>query len=149
MKATASRKQLIHQKIMAEEQSLIEELYSDAGGFDRERVVRILKTVLTIQRGEHTVFFKKEMELSADDKVIAYALVKKLLKSEGLAESSSVSGKEIKKQTGVKSGTVDSSIKRLKDNDALLVGSGSNYEIPAHQVEAVVDRLEKYSINKK
>jgi len=134
---------------MTENKSIIEELYTDSGGFDRERVVRVLKAVLTIQRGEHTVFFKKEVPLKAEDKVLAYALAKKLLKSEGAVDTSSVSGKELKKQTDVKSGTVDATIKKLKEEDGLLVGSGSNYEIPAHQVETVVERLEKCVGNKK
>lgn len=128
---------------MNTDKSLLEELYTDSGGFDRDRVVRALKAVLTIQRGEHTVFFKKEISLKAEDKILAYALVKKLLKTEGVSKISSVSGKELKKQTDVKPGTVDATIKKLKDVDGLLVGSGSNYEIPAHKVEDVVERLEK------
>ena len=131
-----------------DKQSLLDELYTDSGGFDRERVVKVLKMILTIQRGEHTVFFKKEPDLKEEDKVLAYALVKKLLKSEGAAKTSGVSGKEVKDQTSVKAGTVDAAIKKLKE-DGLLVGSGSNYEIPAHQVEEVVDRLEKCTQSKK
>lgn len=131
-----------------DKQSLLDELYTDSGGFDRERVVRVLKSILTIQRGEHVVFFKKEASLKEEDKVLAYALVKKLLKTEGVADTSGVSGKEVKEQTSVKAGTVDAAMKKLKE-DGLLVGSGSNYEIPAHQVEAVVDRLEKCAQTKK
>ena len=127
---------------MAEKNSLLEELYTDSGGFDAERAAKVLKQLLTIQRGNHAVFFKKDATLKEEDKVLAYMLVKKLLKSEGAADSSEVSGKEIKKQTPVKSGTVDAAIKKLKE-DGLITGSGSNYEIPAHEVEAVVDRLEK------
>ncbi len=134
---------------MDKNQSIIEDLYTDTGEFDRERVVSALKAILTIQRGEHTVFFKKDAELKAEDKILAYALVKKLLKNEGVVETSSVSGKEIKKQTDVKGGTVDSAIKKLKDTDGLLVGSGSSYEIPAHKVETIVERLEKCAPSKK
>lgn len=134
---------------MSENKSIIEELYTDSGGFDRERVVQALKAVLNIQRGEHAVFFKKEMALKAEDKILAYALVKKLLKTEGISEMSSVSGKELKKQTDVKPGTVDATIKKLKEVDGLLVGKGSAYEIPAHQVETVIERLEAYSSKKK
>ena len=68
-------------------------------------------------------------------------LVKKLLKSDGVAESSGVSGSEIKKQTNVRPGTVDAAIKKLRE-DGLIAGSGSSYEIPADEVDAVVDRLE-------
>ena len=127
---------------MTGKNSLLEELYTDSGGFDAERAAKVLKQLLTIQRGSHAIFFKKNATLREEDKVLAYMLVKKLLKSEGAAESSEVSGKEIKKQTNVKPGTVDAAIKKLKE-DGLIAGSGSNYEIPANEVEVVVDRLEK------
>lgn len=120
----------------------MEELYTDTGGFDHERAVQVLKNILNIQRGEHMVFFKPEVALKAEDKVLAFAMVKKLLKMDGVEESSSISGKEVKKQTDVKEGTVDFTMKKLKE-DGLLAGSGSNYEIPAHRVSAILDRLEK------
>jgi hypothetical protein len=126
---------------MAGKKSLLEDLYTDSGGFDAERAAEVLKQLLTVQRGSHAVFFKKDAALKEEDKVLAYMLVKKLLKSEGAIDSSEVSGKEIKQQTNVKSGTVDAAIKKLK-TDGLIAGSGSNYEIPAHEVEGVVDRLE-------
>lgn len=132
---------------MTGKNSLLEDLYTDSGGFDAERAAEVLKRLLTIQRGSHVVFFKKDATLKEEDKVLAYMLVKKLLKAEGVAATSEVSGKEIKAQTNVKSGTVDAAIKKLKE-DGLITGSGSNYEIPAHEVEAVIDRLEKRAPSK-
>ena len=129
---------------MIKNKSLIEELYTDSGGFNAERAVSILKALnISVQRGEHTVFFKKDLALKAEDKILAFSLIKKLLKSEGVVDSSSVSGKDIKTQTELKAGTVDATMKKLRQ-DGLLVGSGSSYDIPAHQVETVVERLEKY-----
>ena len=125
--------------------SLIDELYADSGAFDKERVVRTLKTILVIQRDEHLVTFK--IALKTEDKLLAFALVKKLLKSEGVEEQSGVSGKEAHKKTGIPQGTVDPTIQKLK-RDGLLVGRGSNYEIPTHQVELVLERLEKYKTKK-
>jgi hypothetical protein len=124
--------------------SILEELYADGGEFDRERATRALKAVLTIQRDEHKVFFKND-DMHADDKILAYALVKKLLKSEGVESTSSVSGSELKKKTDVRPGTVDSMIKKLREEDKLLIGGGSNYEIPTHKVQRVIERLEKYA----
>ncbi len=122
--------------------SILEDLYTDSGGFDEKRAVGALKKLLTIQRGTHAVFFKKGTSLKEEEKVLAYMLVKKLLKSEGAVETSEVSGKEIKAQTNVKSGTVDAAIKKLRE-EGLIAGSGSNYEILAHEADGIVDRLEK------
>lgn len=121
--------------------SLLEDLYTDSGGFDAERAARVLKSLLTIQRGTYAVFFKKGNTLKEEEKVLAYMVVKKLLKNEGEAVISAVSGMEIKKQTSVKSGTVDAAIKKLRE-EGLISGSGTNYEIPAHEIDAVLDRLE-------
>lgn len=126
---------------MTAKKSLLEDLYTDSGGFDAERASRVLKQILSIQRGSHAVFFKRETALKEEDKVLAYMLLKKLLKSDGAVENSEVSGREIKKQTNVKPGTVDAAIKKLRE-DGLIAGSGSNYEIPADEVDAIVDRLE-------
>ena len=126
---------------MTEKKSLLEELYTDGGGFDAERAVSVLKSLLAIQRETQAVFFKKGNLLKEEDKVLAYIIVKKLLKSEGATEVSGVSGSEIKKQTSIKSGTVDAAIKKLRE-EGLITGSGTNYEIPAHEVETVLDRLQ-------
>ena len=125
----------------------MEELYTDTGGFDYEHAVKILKKILNIQRGEHMVFFRPELALKAEDKVLAFAMVKKLLKMDGVVDSSSISGKEVKKQTDVKAGTVDFTMKKLKE-DGLLAGSGSNYEIPAHRVATILGSLEEAAITK-
>jgi hypothetical protein len=38
-------------------------------------------------------------------------------------------------------------MKKLKE-DGFLAGSGSNYEIPAHRVSTILDRLEKVANGK-
>lgn len=125
---------------MAGKNSLLDDLYTDSGGFDGARAAEVLKPLLTIQRETHEVFFKKGNTLREEEKVLAYMVVKKLLKSEGATPASGVSGKEVKEQTAVKSGTVDAAIKKLRE-EGLITGSGANYEIPAHEIDAVLDRL--------
>jgi hypothetical protein len=129
---------------MTQPESLIDQLYTDSGPFDKERAVRALKTVLAIQRGEHSVHFKKEVPLKTEDKILAYALVKKLLSAEGIDEQSGFSGKEVHIKTDIPQGTVDPTIQKLR-KDGALVGKGSNYEIPTHQIESALERLESYS----
>lgn len=128
---------------MADKKSLLEELYTDGGEFDAARVVSALKPVLTIQRGGNQIFFTKEgHSLKNEDKVLAYCLVKKLLRSEGVIEDSGVSGKELHEKTEISKGTIDPMIPKLK-KEGFLAGSGKSYEIPARRVDAVTERLEK------
>ena len=88
--------------------------------------------------------FKKEVPLKTEDKILAYALVKKLLSIEGVEEQGGFSGKEVHLKTAIPQGTVDPTIQKLK-KDGALVGKGTNYEIPIHRVDAVLERLESYS----
>jgi biotin operon repressor len=127
---------------MTSKGSILEDLYTDSGGFDEERAAKVLKALISLQRGTHVVFFKKDNGLKEEDKVLAYMVVKKLLKSQGAEETAEVSGKEIKERTGVKSGTVDAAIKKLRE-EGVIAGSGSSYEILAHEMDGILDRLEK------
>jgi hypothetical protein len=58
---------------MAGKNSLLDDLYTDSGGFDAERAADVLKALLTIQRGTHAVFFKKGGTLKEEEKVLAYS----------------------------------------------------------------------------
>ncbi len=129
---------------MNDKKSILEELYTDSGAFDTKRVVEILKPYINIRRGGNEIIFTNEgHDLKNGDKMLAYGLMKKLLKNEGLIEDESVSGGEMRKYTELPKGTIDPTMQKLK-NDGLLVGKGSNYEIPARRVEAVIERFEKY-----
>src|SRR5437868_5833796 len=116
---------------MNEKKSLLEDLYSDSGAFDAKRVVETLKPILSIKRGGSEVYFTGEgHSLKNEDKMLAFCLVKKLLKSEGVIEDAGTSGKEIHEQTELPKGTVDPAMQKLK-KEGFLAGSGSSYEIPA------------------
>ena len=128
---------------MSKSEALIEELYTDSGPFDEKRVVAILKSLVSVQRDEHLLVYRPGISLKADDKVLVYGLVKKLLHRQGVVEDSRITGKEVTLKTGLKSGTVDPTIKKLKEK-GLLVGKGS-YEIPVHSVEQILSSLESYS----
>jgi len=127
---------------MANRHSVLNQLYSTSGAFDKERVVRVLKSVLVIQKGEHSVFFKDEVQLNSEEKILAYSLVKRLLRSEGLAQQSSSSANEVSAQTGIPQGIVDAKLQKLK-KDGALVGIADSYEIALEKVEAALDLLEK------
>jgi len=131
---------------MTEKKSPLEDLYTDSGAFDVRRVVEALKPILSIKRGGQEVYFTGEGHgLKNEDKMLAFCLVKKLLKSESVIEDAGTSGKEVHEQTGLPKGTVDPAIQKLK-KEGFLAGSGSSYEIPARKIEAVLSRLEKYRV---
>lgn len=124
--------------------SPLEELYTDSGAFDAHRVASVLKHFLSIQRSDHAIFFSKEGHgLKNEDKMLAFCLALKLLKTEGVQPSEGVSAKQLHEATEIPKGTIDPLMLRLK-KAGLLIGGGSNYEIPMRKVSEVVERLEKY-----
>ena len=128
---------------MTDKKSLLEDLYTDGGAFDIGRAVNALKPILTIQRGGEGVFYTKEGNaLKNEEKILAYCLVKKLLKQDRVIEDAGTSGKEVHEKTELPKGTVDPVIQKLK-KDGFLAGSGKSYEIPNRRVDSVIDRLEK------
>lgn len=126
---------------MNNEESILEELYTDGGGFDVRRVVDALKPVLNIKRGGEALYFTREGNLlKNEDKLLAVCLMKKVLKHEGVTEESGISGREIRDLTELPKGTVDNAIFKLK-KDGFLAGSGKSYEIPTRHIDDVIERL--------
>lgn len=125
---------------MSDKKFTIDDLFSDKGDFDEDAVVKTLHPLLIIQRNTNSISFKGTT-LSADQKILAYALAKKLLKAKGLIDSDMVTAQEIHQKTRIKKGTIDPNFKMLREN-GLLVGK-REYEIPAYKVQQVLEKLGK------
>ena len=133
---------------MTQDKNTIEELFADGAHFDKEAAIKVLKSVLIIQRESHDIFFKGDVKLTTEEKILAYALARKVLFSEKLADSAKVSAQEISEKTGMKKGSVDPAFQALKGS-TLLIGSKKDYEIPNHHIDEVIKRLShKINLNK-
>ncbi len=118
----------------------IEDLFADGAHFDKAAAIQALKAVLIIQRESHDIYFKGEVKLTTEEKILAYALARKVLFSEKLADSAKISAQEISEKTGLKKGSVDPAFQSLKTS-TLLIGSKKDYEIPNHHIDEVIKRL--------
>ena len=123
------------------EQSPVNELFTDTGPFDVAAAASALKPFVAIQREGKQIFLKKGPKLTVERRILAYALAKKLLHTEGFAENGYLSAAEVNDATGIKKGSVDFAFKKLRE-DGILIGSGSQYELPHYQVGSVVSDLE-------
>jgi len=123
---------------MTSKSHTIDALFTDTGAFDEAEVVRALEPVITIQRSTNRIFFKNSY-LSADRKILAYGLAKKLLCSKELLKTEMITASEFQQATGIKKGTIDPAFKLLKDK-GFLVGKGE-YEIPTHKISSVIQML--------
>ncbi len=123
---------------MNQQDLTVDDLFSDSGEFNEKKVVEALYPHITIQKSNNRICFK-DSNLTADLRILAYILTKKLLKSKGNLESDLVTAKEINVNTGMKKGTIDPTFKLLKER-GLLIGQGE-YEIPSYKVSKVIDML--------
>jgi hypothetical protein len=129
-------------KIMENKGISIETLFTDSGPFEEKEVIEVIHPFVTIQRTSNEIFFK-EADLTSDLKILIFALTKKLLKHNNLIESEFITAPEVNKKTGLKKGTIDPTIKKLKDN-GYLVGKGE-YEIPIHKISTIIKQLKNKS----
>lgn len=123
---------------MTDEKPTIETLFSDNGPFDEVEVIKALQPHVTIQKASKEVYFKGS-KLSADQKILAYGLAKKLLKSKDLLDRDTITAQEIFDKTGMKKGTIDPTFKALRER-GLLVGK-REYEIPISKIQDVINLL--------
>jgi len=118
----------------------IDDLFSDSGPFDEGAVVEALKPFVTIQKATNEIFFK-DSSSTAEQRILLYGLAKKLLKMKALLGDEMITAQEVRDKTGIKKGTIDPAIKKLKET-GYLVGKG-RYEIPTPKVADVIKRVRK------
>jgi len=122
-----------------DEKNSIEELFTTSGPFDEKGVVQALKPLISIREKTFEIYFIKE-GMKVDDKILAFAMAKKLLHSRGYREESHISALEVHKNTGLPKGSIDVSFKHLRESK-FLIGRGQAYEIPNSRILQVVEKL--------
>lgn len=124
---------------MAKEKKYIEELFIDSLSINEKEAVEALKPFITIQRNSKEIYFQDARKLTMEDKILAYGLAKKLLKTKGFIENDKISASEFYRNTGFKKGTIDPAFKNLKGK--ILIGRGKNYEIPNYKINEIIKIL--------
>ena len=125
-----------------EQQNPIEKLFTDSGPFDQAEIVKVLEPLISIMRNTNQVFFKKNMKVSY--KILAFALVQKLLFMSGKKKESYISAAEVFEKTDLPKGSIDTRFKQLKD-DKYIMGEGKKYEIPNSKISQVLEELKNIS----
>ena len=125
---------------MSQKRKNIEELFTDTGAINEKEAVEALRPFVSVQRQTKDIFLRNVEKLTVEEKIIVYALTKKLLKTQGYKESDIISASEIHKKTGIKKGSIDVGFKKLREN-GFLVGSGQSYELPHHKVDKIIKLL--------
>jgi len=118
----------------------IEDLYTDTGTFDQQKVLQVLHSRVAFTKDNEIVFTADPTKLKARDAILLYALAKKVLKNNAKIESEMVTSAEIINKTKINKNTVNVTVMRLK-GPKLLLGAGAGYEIPMFKVDEAVALL--------
>ena len=129
------------------EKITIDDLYSDAGSFDEEAVLRMLKDKVVFTKENEILFAIDPTRLKARDAILLYALAKKVLRANQKIDEEIITNAEIIDKAKLKKSNVGVTIMRLKDKKIITL-SGSGYEIPAFKVAEVLDLLKDNKDNK-
>ncbi len=113
----------------------IDDLYSDAGSFDEESVLKVLQGKIVFTR-EHDVRFTIDpSKLKSRDAVLLYVLAKKILKANQKIEDEIITRAEIVTKTGIKDSTIGVTLLRLgPKGKQILMPLGSGYQMPNFKV---------------
>lgn len=121
--------------------SPINELFVDTEPIDVNTIVKELKIFIRIKRDTNEIFFTEVgNRASAVEKILIFALGRKILKVNGHIDSESFSAKEVSDLLQLKKGTVDATFSILR-NKSFILGSGSEYVLPNYKITDVLNLL--------
>ncbi len=118
----------------------IDDLYSDAGTFDEEAVLTMLKGKVVFTKENEILFAVDPTKLKARDAILLYVLAKKVLASNKKIDDEIITNAEILDKAKLTKSNVGVTIMRLKDKK-ILMPSGSGYELPTFKVAEVLNSL--------
>lgn len=118
----------------------IDDLYSDAGTFDEEAVLTMLKGKVVFTKENEVLFTVDPTKLKGRDAILLYALAKKVLRANNKIDDEIITNAEILDKAKLTKSNVGVTIMRLKDKK-ILMPSGSGYELPTFKVAEVLNSL--------
>ncbi len=118
----------------------IDDLYSDAGTFDQEGVLTMLKGKVVFTKENEVLFTVDPTKLKARNAILLYALAKKVLRVNNKIDDEIITNAEILDKAKLTKSNVGVTIMRLKDKK-ILMPSGSGYELPTFKVAEVLNSL--------
>ena len=128
---------------MDDQNSAINDLFTDNEPIDKVSIVNVLKKFIRIKKESNEIFLTDiGNELNVVKRILVFGIGKKLLKMENYIETDSFSAKEVAEKLQLKKGTVDASFNTLRTKGYIL-GSGSEYIIPNYKISDILVLLEE------
>ena len=121
--------------------SPINELFTDTEPIDINMIVDVLKSFIRIKRDTNEIFFTEAgNKASVIERILIFALARKVLKVGGHIDSESFSAKGVSDLLQLKKGTVDATFSTLR-NKSFILGKGSEYVLPNYKITDILKLL--------
>jgi hypothetical protein len=122
----------------------LSELLLDADEVDRARLAQALKGYVGVDKKSGRVVLQPGFnELDTKRRVLTFLLGVKVSQLLGLAESETISPKDLEKQTGMPHGTVAPKLSQLVDDNLVAKTKTGGYHVAPHQLTRAADMLRK------
>ncbi len=124
---------------MTKETKQLEDLYTDDSLINESEISTSIHSIVAIHRETKKILIKSD-EHSNTQKIVAYALAKKLLHSKDEKYIEGVTVSEIIRELGFKRGTADGEMGKLRKMGIFIqIDKEVGYEIPMYKIkEALV-----------
>lgn len=126
-------------------QITIDDLYTDAGAFDEQKVFSVLKGKIAFTKDNDILFLIDPTKIKANEAIILFVLAKKVLKLHKKIDNEIITISELADKVKINRNTLGVSVKRLKDDKKMLLSSGEGYELPTFKVEEAIALLSSKS----
>lgn len=119
----------------------IDDLYTDAGAFDEQKVLAVLRSKIAFSKSNEILFLADPSKMKASEAVILFALAKKILKLHDKIESEIITISELTDRIKINKNTLGVTVMRLKDDKKILLPMDGGYEMPTFKVEESLSLL--------
>ena len=128
---------------MTKETKQLEDLYTDDSLINESEISTSIHPIVVIHRESKKILIKSD-EYSNTQKIVAYALAKKLLHNKDKEYIEGVTVSEIIRELGFKRGTADGEMGKLRKLGIfILIDKEIGYEIPMYKITEVLAIINK------
>lgn len=121
----------------------LEDLFTDDALLNEAEIAGAIHPFIAIQRDTKKIFIKDTKSTHAQ-KIIAFALAKKLLASKDKNYPEKITSSEILKELNLKRGTVDGEFGKFRKNGIFFGEKGNDgYEIPMYKITDALNIINK------
>jgi hypothetical protein len=127
---------------MAEKNEILKKLFTEDNDLDANELFYLLSPFVKINKANKNIIFLESTKQPLKNRIILFLLAKKVLFMLGEIESDRVRSVDIIKETGMPKGSVNPTLKLLKEKkgNRLVSSDGAGYYITSYQFSKIREK---------